>query len=131
MNRPHRFHRIPAILGGATLAGVAALLASDLWPGMISAAIHDLLAALSLALIAVAYLLYQAERRPARWEWLKAALLAAAFLCWAANQFWPQSRWAVLLNDVAIGLFILEVFLVMIGWPGNQSEESFAESQRE
>ena len=67
-------------------------------------------------------------RRPARWEWVKAVMLAAAFLCWAANQLWPESRWATLLNDIAIGLFVFDVFLVVIGWPANSPDESFGES---
>ena len=60
---------------------------------------------------------------------MKAILLAAAFLFWAANQLWPESRRAVLWNDVAIGLFVLDVFLVMVGWPAASADESFAESE--
>ena len=88
----------------------------------------DALAAFPLALIAVAYLFYQAVRRPPPAELLKAVLLAAAFLLWAANQFWPNLPQATLFNDLAIALFVLDVFLVMAGWPSTQPDESFAES---
>ena len=66
--------------------------------------------------------------RPARLELVKAVLLVAAFLFWAANQFWPELPQATLFNDVAIALFILDVFLVMIGWPATCPDESFAET---
>jgi hypothetical protein len=50
-------------------------------------------------------------------------MLAAAFLLWAANQFWPDSTPATLFNDLAIGLFVLDVFLVVIGWPATSAAE--------
>ena len=75
------------------------------------------LRAFSLATIAVAYLVYQVVHRPPGRELIKAVLLAVAFLFWAANQFWPSSPEATLYNDIAIALFVFDVFLVMIGWP--------------
>ena len=65
---------------------------------------------------------------PPRAGFVKAALLAAAFLFWAANQFWPDSKQATLWNYVAIALFVLDVFLVMIGWPAASGDESFAQT---
>jgi hypothetical protein len=38
---------------------------------------------------------------------------------------------ATLFNDIAIGLFVLDVFLVMIGWPATSPDESFAETYEE
>jgi hypothetical protein len=86
------------------------------------------LGAFPLAMIAVAYLVYQFAHRPRPQEWIKAILLAVAFLFWAANQFWPDIPQATLFNDIAIGLFVLDVFLVMIGWPTDSADESFAET---
>jgi len=43
---------------------------------------------------------------------------------WAANQLWPDLRQAVLFNDIAIALFVLDVFLVMVGWPATSPDES-------
>lgn len=119
---------LPLVLGVATLIGVALLLAWDVNPGGFPARAHDTLAAFPLAMIAVAYLLYQAVRRPTAIEFIKALMLAAAFLCWAANQLWPDRREATLLNDIAIALFVLDVFLVMAGWPAASPDESFAET---
>jgi len=69
-----------------TLAGVGALLLWDARPALFPAHAHALLGAFPLAMIAVAYLAYQAVQRPPLREWVKAVLLAAAFLFWAANQ---------------------------------------------
>ena len=79
-------------------------------------------------MIAIAYLLYQSTRRPSAKEFLKALMLAVAFLFWAANQFWPDLPQATLFNDIAIALFVLDVFLVIIGWPTTSPDESFAET---
>jgi hypothetical protein len=127
--RLDRTHRIlPVILGAITLASVVVLLAWDAFPRLFPARAHDILGAFPLAMIAIAYLAYQSAHRPPRKELLKAVLLAVAFLFWAANQLWPNSAQATLYNDIAIALFVLDVFLVMIGWPATSPDESFAET---
>jgi hypothetical protein len=127
--RLDRAHRALAVfLGIGTLAVVAAVLVCDGFPGLAPGRIHDVLAAVSLALIAVSYLVYQAAHRPPWREWVKAVLLAVAFLSWSANQVWPNPRQAILLNDLAIALFVLDVFLVMVGWPAASPDESFGET---
>jgi hypothetical protein len=79
-------------------------------------------------MIAFAYLVYQTAHRPPFRELMKAVMLALAFLFWAANQLWPDLRQAILFNDIAIALFVLDVFLVMIGWPATSPDESFGET---
>jgi hypothetical protein len=126
LDRAHR--ALPVILGVVTLASVGVLIVWDAFPQLFPANAHDVLAAFPLAMIAVAYLVYQSAHRPARLEAVKAVLLAVAFLFWAANQFWPSLRQATLFNDIAIALFVLDVFLVMAGWPATSPDESFAET---
>jgi hypothetical protein len=127
--RLDRAHRIlPVFLGVLTLVGVGVLLVWDFIPQMFPARSHDSIAACPLALIAIAYLAYQIAHRPAAPEFAKAAMLAAAFLFWAANQFWPDLHQATLFNDIAIALFVLDVFLVMVGWPATSPDESFGET---
>jgi hypothetical protein len=127
--RIDRAHRaIPVLLGILTLAGIVVLLAWDAAPALFPARAHDFLGAFPLAMIAFAYLVYQSVRRPAAAEWLKAVLLSVAFLFWSANQFWPNPRQATVFNDIAIALFVLDVFLVMIGWPAGSPDESFGET---
>jgi len=113
-----RLHRVvPVILGVVTLVAVGLLLLWDVLPRLFPPKAHDFLAAFPLALIACAYLVYQAIRRPAHSEIVKASLLASAFLFWSANQFWPNLPQATLFNDIAIALFVFDVFLAMIGRP--------------
>ena len=129
LDRTHR--AVSLILGVVTLAGVAVLLVWDAFPRMFPARSHDFIAAFPLAMIAIAYLVYQAAHRPSVKEFAKAVMLAVAFLFWAANQFWPDLPQATLFNDVAIALFVLDVFLVMVGWPATSPDESFAETYSE
>ncbi|HET6170854.1 MAG TPA: hypothetical protein VFE01_11765 [Terracidiphilus sp.] len=126
LNRAHR--ALPVILGVVTLMGVGVLLAWDVDPRLFPARAHDFLAAFPLAMIAIAYLVYQAAHKPARMEAFKAILLAIAFLFWAANQLWPDLREATLFNDIAVALFVLDVFFVIAGWPSSSPDESFAET---
>lgn len=108
---------LPVILCVVTLISVGVLLVWDVFPGMFPAKAHNFLAALPLAMIAFACLLYEAARRPSRSELVKAILLACAFLFWAANQLWPTLPQATLFNDIAIGLFVFDVFLAMTSRP--------------
>jgi hypothetical protein len=126
LDRAHR--AVPVALGVVTLAAVGALFVWDARPHWFPAGAHDFLGAFSLAMIALAYLAYQIVHLPPLKELAKAFLLAVAFLFWAANQLWPASSRATLLNDIAIALFVLDVFLVMIGWPATSPDSSFAET---
>jgi hypothetical protein len=104
-------------LGVVTLAIAALLLVWNLAPARFPPGAHDLLGALPLAIVALAALAYQVSR-PFGWrDLVKTGLLAAAFLFWAANQLWPQHPRALFFNDAAIVLFVLDVFLVIVGWP--------------
>jgi hypothetical protein len=50
-------------------------------------------------------------------------------LFWAANQLWPGSlRQATLCNDIAIALFVIDVFLTIVGWPKASGLPSSLES---
>lgn len=122
---------VPLRLGQLTLVSVVLLVVWDAYPRAFPARAHDLLGALPLALIAVTYLLYQAGRRARAAELLKAMVLAAAFLLWAANQFWPTAPSATLWNDLAIALFVLDVFLAVAGWPDTVRRETFRDTYGE
>lgn len=113
------------ILGILTLGLVGLLLLWDALPGLFPANAHAVLGALPLGMIALSYLVYQSVRRPSQLEIVKAVLLAVAFLFWSANQLWPDLPAATLFNDIAIALFVLDVFLVIVGWPPVAPEENF------
>ncbi len=126
LDRAHR--AIPVALGIIALASVGMLLLCDANPSYFSASAPNVLRAFPLAVVAFAYLVYQSAHRPPPLELVKAILLAAAFLFWAANQFWPNLHHGTTLNDIAIALFALDVVLVIIGWPTSSPDESFAET---
>src|ERR1700678_4392384 len=119
-NRLDRGHRaVSVILGVVALASVVVLFEWDAAPRWFPARSHDFLASFALAMIAFAYLVYQLAHRPPAKELLKAGMVAVAFLFWAANQLWRNLPEATLFNDAAIALFVLDVFLVMVGWPAS------------
>ena len=127
--RPEAARSATAIaVGFLAVASVGLLIGWDAYPQSFPGDAHDLLGALPLGLIALAYLAYHGGRHPKPRELLKAAIVAAAFLFWAANQLWPQFPQATLFNDIAIALFVLDVFLVIVGWPPGPGRESFAET---
>lgn len=122
------YRAAPLLFGILSLGAVLALFVWDLTPGIFPANAHNLLGASPLALVAVAYLAYQTKLHPRRAELFRAVLLALAFLLWAANQYWPLHPRATLWNDLAIALFVLDVFFVLVGWPAAAGKEVFAES---
>ena len=129
LRRVHAF--LPTALAALTLVIVGVLLAVDVVPVAIGRRVHDILGALPLGLIAVAYLAHQTVLRPAPKEVLKTVLVAAAFLFWSANLVWPDPFVAMLFGDVAIALFVFDVFLVIIGWPPTPPDEGFGETSRD
>jgi hypothetical protein len=127
-----RLHRtLPTALGVLTLVSAALLLGADALPTLVDRKAHDVLGAFPLALIAIAYLGHQSVLRPAPKELLKTVMVAVAFLFWAANIMWPEPWLAMIFGDMAIVLFVVDVFLVIIGWPPTPPDEGFAETSRD
>jgi len=118
-------------LGGLTLLSLVVLVAWDVRPSLFPVRAHDVLGAFPLALIALAYLAHQAVLRPGRKALFRAFLLAVAFLFWAANQLWPDLPQATLFNDLAIALFVLDVYLTMAGWPPESPPSGIEVNTRE
>jgi hypothetical protein len=108
---------VPTALAVLTLVSLFPLGVWHASPRHFPADAHDVLAATPLALIAMAYLAYQRSRRAPPLELLKATLVVIAFLSWAANQLWPGGQLGVVLNDIAIAAFVLDLSLVIIGRP--------------
>ncbi|MDE3074951.1 MAG: hypothetical protein KGJ86_05935, partial [Chloroflexota bacterium] len=109
-------------LGCVTIASVVLLLAWDASPNSFPNSAHLVLGTIPLALVALSYLIYQAHARPSRAHLARALILALAFLCWAENQLLGGGRLSTLFNDLAIGLFVFDVFLTMVGWPSEVGE---------
>ena len=126
IDRAHRF--IPVVLGSMSLFGSILLCFWNLLPNIFTPKEHILLEGFVLVLIALAYLIYQSAHRPPFKEWVKATMLVVAFFLWAAVQVCPDAKLCSVFNDTSIALFVLDVFLVMVGWPDTSPDESFAES---
>jgi|SRR5580658_1519876 hypothetical protein len=107
--------RLRSVTAALMVLSVAGLLVGDAVPDLLPAQVHGALAPLSLGLTAVAVLLFYVARRASPAEWAKALIVVLAFLFWAANQLCADAAVAKVLNDVAIALFVLDVFLVIMG----------------
>jgi hypothetical protein len=115
------------VLALVTLVSLLPMLVWDAAPGLFPAGAHRVLAAVPLTLIAVAYLVHQGMRG-AGMDFAKAVLSALAFVLWALNQLLPDHPWATLFNDLAVAAFVLDVVLVIVGWPpAGQPEAVHAE----
>ena len=99
-----------------TVATLPPLLAWDAAPATFWAGAHDALAAAPLAAVAVVCILQALVRRVPLFELVKTGALAAAFLFWAANQFWPDHPRATLFNDIAVALFVADVVVPWSRW---------------
>lgn len=121
--RPPRTQAVSRTIALVTVLTLAPLIAWDVAPQAFPARAHDALAAIPLALIAVACLAHPIVRRAHRLEIAKAAMLAAAFLFWAANQWLPEHPLSTVFNDIAVALFVIDVFLAIFGWPDTGTQE--------
>jgi hypothetical protein len=108
---------LPTVLAVLTLLSVVPLLVWDAAPGLFPAHAHDVLGALPLTLVALAYLVFQAVRRVTVLEFAKTILCALAFIFWALNQLLPEHPQATLFNDIAVAAFVVDLVLVIFGWP--------------
>jgi hypothetical protein len=118
-----RDRRAQAIVRSMALLIILTLLPLLVWdvsPKLFPERAHDVLAAVPLALIALVCPLYVLARRGPVQDLAKAGILAAAFLFWAANQLWPDDPRALLFNDIAIALFVVDGALAILGWPSSE-----------
>ena len=97
------------------IALVAVLVILDFTTGFLESRAHRVISAAPLATIAVAYLVHQAIKHPSLLETLKAIVLACGFLLWGAYQLAPAFPHIAVFNDLAIGLFVVDVVLVIGG----------------
>jgi hypothetical protein len=74
---------------------------------------HAWLSSLPLALVGVAYALLQIRLRPDRWTLLKRLLLAGSFVLWAVDQLLPSGPLALLIGDVVVSAYVLDLFWII------------------
>src|SRR4051794_7769146 len=102
---------VTASAGAITLLALIALLLWHLRPARFPPHAHDLLASVPLVAMVAALLFDHLARRARPGELLRAGILAVGFLLWATTQLFPELPQGLLLNDLAIALFVLDLFL--------------------
>jgi hypothetical protein len=110
MERPKRAD-LPLALAALAVLALGPLLLWNVSPAAFGADAHDRLAPLPLGLVAASSLLHQLRGAASRIGRLRAVMLSVGFCLWAATQLWPAWPHALRLNDLAIALFVLEIFL--------------------
>ncbi len=66
-----------------------------------------------LALAGAAYALPQIRLRPNRRTLFKRLLLAGTFLLWAIDQLLPPGRFAMVLGDIVVAAYVLDLFWII------------------
>jgi hypothetical protein len=102
---------VVGLLAKCALLVSALLLLSNLL--VTSTAAHAWLTSVPLALAGVAYAVLQIGLRPDRWTLLKRLLLAAAFVLWAVDQFLPSGKLGMLVGDVVVSAYVLDLFWII------------------
>jgi hypothetical protein len=86
---------------------------------------HNWLGSLPLALAGVAYAVLQIRLRPNRRTLVKRLVLAGTFIFWAIDQLLPPGRLAVVIGDVVVSAYVLDLF-----WIIQEQEASAIEEHR-
>ncbi len=102
---------VPRLTATLSTLALLPLMAWNLTPASFPGHAHDFLAAVPLAGVGVACLLQPVLQRAPRADLVKAIVGATAFLAWAGNQLWPDCARALLMNDAAVALFVVDVLL--------------------
>jgi hypothetical protein len=71
---------------------------------------HPWLGSLPLALVGIAYVGLQLRLKPGRRTMFRRLLLAATFLLWAIDQVLPPGRLAMLIGDLVVSAYVLDLY---------------------
>jgi hypothetical protein len=84
---------------------------------------HTWLGALPLALAGIAYAVLQIRLRPNRRTLVKRLVLAGTFILWAIDQLLPPGRLAVVIGDVVVSAYVLDLFWIIQEQEASGTEE--------
>ncbi len=110
--------RLPLAIGSIAVLSLVPLLAWDAAPARLPSRSHDVFGAGPLLAIAVSYFAQQLAQRPPLLGWTRAVIVVAAFVAWAASQCLLDRGLATRWNDIAIALFVIDIFLSIAKAPG-------------
>lgn len=95
------------------LLGSIELLLLDAFPTLTNRVIHASVSAAALLLAGTAYLALQLVFRPSPQELVNRIVLGSAFVLWGIQELLPAGALSVLLGDVVITLFIVDLSLII------------------
>jgi hypothetical protein len=87
---------------------------------------HSWLGSLPLALAGIAYASLQLRLKPGRRTLFRRLLLAATFLLWAVDQVLPPGRMAMLIGDLVVSAYVLDLY-----WMIEEQEAAPASDRRQ
>ncbi len=117
---PMRGEPIVRAIGGllaaiAVVAGVALML-GDIAGGLAGRAAHAPASAAPLLIVGAAFFTMLPLTRPGPMEWIKRAMVGAAFILWGGAQLMPPGAAAATLGDLVITLYVIDLALVIRDW---------------
>ncbi len=66
-------------------------------------------------LIGLAFIAYQLSQSCPWRQRVKGLLLGVAFALWGSEQFLPASSWLTLMDDIVIGIFVVDLGVIVAG----------------
>jgi hypothetical protein len=106
-------YALSTLLFVMALGGVVALVVTDNLHHFSDTGIHQRLDAWPLIMIGSSYIMLNIASGGSRREQIKGVFLGAAFLLWGAEQLLPPSRLAVLLDEAAVTIFVVDVSVII------------------
>lgn len=112
---PRPLLRAPIILAVSALGVGAGLLVLDCTAGFTTSRFHAASSAVPLILIGLAWLFVHPGFGVHPIQFIKRLIAAVAFVLWGVDQMLPPGWWATTVGDVVIGLFVLDMALIVRG----------------
>ena len=98
----------------ASWAGLTGLLMTDGFHHLRFTSTHQRLSALALIFVGLSYAAFQFAAVRKRTDRVKGVLLATAFVLWGSEQFLPASPLMTLIDSLVIGIFVVDISLVIV-----------------
>ena len=107
------FRNLSDFLLALSVASFAILWKHDVQNEFHYNAVHLRSASPPFIFIGLAFIAYQLSRLCPWRQRIQELLLGAAFALWGCEQFLPASPWLTLMDDLVIGIFVLDLGIIM------------------
>jgi len=109
------FRNLSVFLLALSVVSFAILWKHDLQNGFLYDAAHLRMGSPPFIFIGLAFIAYQLSRSCPLRRRVKGLLLGAAFALWGSEQFLAASSWLTLMDNLVIGIFVVDLGIVMAG----------------